>query len=813
MVDPLDIADLCWRCDPAQFDFETTRDLTELDEIIGQKRVVSAIRFAADMDYPGYNIFALGAPGLGKHSTADRFLRERAGKRPVPDDWCYVSTFDDSHRPGRLALPAGRGSVLQHDMATFVEDCRLGLTNAFESEEYRTRRQVLEEEMNERNEEAIAEVERDAKTRNIALVRTQMGFGLAPTQDGEIVKPDVFRAYPEEQRKEIEAKIEAIQEKLRTALSHAPTWFKETRDKIRRLNEDTARFAVTGLVDAMKQKFAGLPDVVAYLAAAGADIIANAEAFLQTGQPTPPPPPGFNGHETLFRRYRVNLLVDNAAHTHAPVVYEDNPTYDRLLGTIEYRAEMGALTTDFTLIRPGAVHRANGGYLIVDARKLLTYPLSWEGLKQALRNQEIRIEPMARALGLMSTQTLEPEPIPLDVKVVLVGEPLLYYLLSEYDPEFPNLFKVMADFDERIDRSPESQSQYARLIAGVVNRESLQPFDRTAVARAMEQSSRFADHRGKFSANISALANLLREADYEARKAGREIVVADDVDSAIDAATFRSDRIRERMHEQIIEQTILIETTGAKVGQINGLAVLGLGGFSFGKPSRITARVTLGRGDVVDIEREVKLGGPLHSKGVLILGGFLGSRYVDDLPLSLHASLVFEQSYGGVDGDSASSAELYCLLSAIAEVPLGQNFAVTGSVNQLGEVQAIGGVNEKIEGFFDICAARGLTGDQGVLIPHANIAHLMLHRRVCDAVAAGKFHIYPIATIDEGIARLTGMPAGERQADGSFPEGSVNRRVADRLRGFAQRRIELGKAAGAGNGNGDGDGGGKETSA
>jgi lon-related putative ATP-dependent protease len=801
MATLLDIDDLRWCCDPAQLDFETTRDLAELDEIIGQKRVVSAIRFAADMEYPGYNIFALGAPGLGKHSTANRFLSERAEKRPVPSDWCYVANFDDAYRPHRLALPAGRGAGFKHDIETFVEDCRLGLTNAFESEEYRTRRQVLEEEISERNEEAVGEVEREAKENDIALVRTPMGFGLAPTYDGQIVKPDAFQRLPEEQRKSIEAKIEKIQEKLRDALRHAPTWFKETRDKIRLLNEETARFAVTGLIDTLKQKYTDLPAVVTWLDAARADVIDHAEAFLQSGEQGPQPFQTVDGGNPLFRRYRVNLLVDNSANTHAPVVYEDNPTYDRLLGAIEYRAEMGALTTDFTLIRPGALHRANGGYLIVDARKLLTYPLAWEGLKQALRNQEVRVEPMARALGLMSTQTLEPEPVSLDVKVVLVGEPLLYYLLSEHDREFPDLFKVMADFDERIDKSPETHAQYARLIAGIVNRHELRPFDRGAVARIMEQSSRFADHREKFSADISALSNLIREAGYESGKAGRETVTAEDVERAVDAATFRADRIRERMHEQIIERTILIETEGARVGQVNGLAVLQLGGFGFGKPNRITARVTLGRGEVVDIEREAKLGGPLHTKGVMILGGFLGARYVTDLPLSLHATLVFEQSYGGVEGDSASSAELYCLLSAIADVPLGQNFAVTGSVNQLGEVQAIGGVNEKIEGFFDICAARGLTGEQGVLIPRSNVAHLMLHRRVCEAVAADKFHIHAVTTVDEGIAILSGMTAGEREADGSFPEGSFNRRVADRLRAFADRRIALGREAGDGSGN------------
>jgi lon-related putative ATP-dependent protease len=793
MTTPLGIDELYWRCDPSQFEFETTAELHEFDHVIGQTRVVSAIRFATEMDYPGYNIFALGPSGLGKHSAAHKFLAERAKDRPVPMDWCYVTNFADVHKPHHLCLPAGRGIELRQDMARFVEDCRLGLHSAFESEEYRTRRQIIEEEMKERNEAAIAQVEKEAAEHNIAVIRAPMGIALAAMRDGEIIKPDVFQRLPASEREPIEADMERIQGNLRAALRQAPKWFKETRDKIRKLNEETAHFAVMDLLETLKQKYADLADVSTYLEAVGNDVIAHAEEFLTTADDhSPETQSPIEDGQALFRRYQANLLVDHSESEHAPIVYEDNPTYDRLLGTVEHRAEMGALTTDFSLIHAGAIHRANGGYLILDARKVLGNMLAWEGLKQALRSREIRIETMAHALSLLSTQTLEPEPIPLDVKVVLVGERHFYYLLSQYDPEFRELFKVAADFDERIDRSPDTLQQYAELVGSVIHREKLHAFDRTAVARVMEHSTRLASHQNKLSANISDLADLLREADHVALQEGREIVAAGDVDKAIDAQIYRSDRISERIQDEILDGTILIETDGAKIAQINGLSVMTLGSFSFGKPSKISARIRLGRGDVVDIEREVALGGPTHSKGVLILAGYLSSHYAADRPLSLNASLVFEQSYGGVDGDSASSAELYCLLSAIADVPIAQRFAVTGSVNQAGEVQAIGGVNDKIEGFFDVCAARGLTGEQGVLIPHSNVKHLMLHRRVREAIEAKKFNVYPVETIDQGIEILTGMTAGEKQADGSFPDDTFNRRVADRLREFAEIRSKFG---------------------
>jgi lon-related putative ATP-dependent protease len=790
MPRPLSPEQLYWRCDPASLPFCSTAEVEDTSQVPGQARVESALKLFSDMPYTGYNLFVLGPPGVGRHSAVIAYLNERAQERPPPQDWCYVSDFDDDRRPRRLALPKGLGRVLKEEVTTFIDDCRAGLAGAFESEEYHTRSRIIEEEMNERRATAMDAVEHEAQAANIALVQTPMGVALAPIRDGEVVKPEAFEAFPLEERKAVQSQMEAIEETLRKALRKAPAWQKELRSRVRELNEETARFAVMDLRTQLKSRFTDLDEVLSYLDALAGDVVANIEMFLATQlqrqQAQHQQAPGAQATgQAASSRYQVNLLVDHADSAHAPVVYEDNPTYDRLAGAIEHRAEMGALTTDFTLIRPGALHRANGGYLILDAHKVLSYPYAWEGLKQSLRAREIRITPMERALGLISTQTLEAQSIALDVKVVLIGDRRLYYMLNTLDPEFAALFKVAADFDDQVDRSSESLAQYARLVASLVRQDQLLPFDASGVARILENAAREAGHVERLSASIANLADLAREAEYEARKAGLATVGAAEVQAAIDAASFRADRIRERMQAETLDDTLMVSTDGVEVGQINGLSVLALGGFSFGRPSRITARVSLGRGDVVDIEREVKLGGPLHSKGVLILRSFLNSRYSDEAPLALNASLVFEQSYGGVDGDSASSAELYCLLSAIAKIPLRQDLAVTGSVNQAGQVQAIGGVNEKIEGFFDLCAARGLTGEQGVLIPAANTRHLMLHRRVRDAVAAGNFNIYPIASIDEGLAVMTGLCAGERGEDGNFEPGSFNARVSERLEKFA----------------------------
>ncbi len=536
-----------------------------------------------------------------------------------------------------------------------------------------------------------------------------------------------------------------------------------------------------------------LPQVVTFLAETQKDIIENVDEFLA--------PPGnplaamfgaaapFASRDSGFlRRYQVNLLVDHSGNHGAAVVYEDHPTYQNLIGQVEYIAHLGALSTDFNLIRSGAMHRANGGYLILDAYKLLLQPYAWEALKRSLRSSQIRIESLGQMLSLVSTVSLDPEPVPLNVKVVLVGERLLCYLLCSFDSEFNELFKVAADFEEQMNRSADTDVLYARLIGTIARRDGLLPFDSSAVGRVIERSSRVAGNSEKISTHRRTLADLLREADYWARQAAQVAVRAEDVQRAIDAQIRRADRMRERLLEEVLQGTLLVDTHGEKVGQVNGLSVFELAQFAFGHPSRITARTRMGKGEVIDIEREVELSGPIHSKGVLILSGFLGARYAADHPLSLSASLVFEQSYGAVEGDSASSAELYALLSALAGVPIKQSLAVTGSVNQHGQIQAIGGANEKIEGFFDLCKARGLDG-QGVIIPVSNVRHLMLRHDVIDAVRSGTFKIYAVETIDQGIEILTGLPAGERDASGKFPEGSVNQKVETRLIAFAERRL------------------------
>ena len=788
---------LCWRCDTSDWDFRTTDELEDLQDVIGQTRAVEAIHFAIGIRQPGYNIYALGPEGLDKHGIARRFLEAKAAEEAAPSDWCYVNNFREAHRPRAIELPSGRGLAFKQDMERLVTDLRDGLTSAFESEEYRNHRQVIEEELKERQQAALSEIEAAAKEKGLALVRTPIGFAFAPASEGKLVPPEVFEQFPPQARKQIEEEIEVLQKELQTALEKTPVWIKETREKARALNQQTAELAVGHLIDSLRSTYADLPEVLTYLEEVQQDVIGNVEGFLrppaQQGPQPGPPTPNPSGTESS-RRYLVNLIVHNGAEGRAPVVYEDSPTYDRLTGYSEHRAELGALVTDFNMIRPGALHRANGGYLILDARKVLTQPLAWDGLKRALLAQEIRIEPLAHRLGMLSTVSLEPEAIPLKVKVVLAGERDLYYLLSNYDPEFEDLFKVAADFDDVIDRDEASDRLYARQVATLARKNKLRSLSCAAVGRVLEQAARLAGDAERLSARTGPLADLLREADYWAEAAGRSVIEREDVQQAVDKQIFRQDRIRHRLQEQILRGTVLIDDRGAKVGQINGLSVLGLGGFAFGKPSRITARVRLGRGDLLDIEREVELGGPLHSKGVLILRGFLSSHYASDRPLSLSASLVFEQSYGGVDGDSASSAELYALLSAIAEIPIKQSFAVTGSVNQHGEVQAIGGVNEKIEGFFDLCAGQGLTGDQGVLIPASNVKHLMLRPDVVEAVREGRFSVYPVETIDQGIEILTGLPAGGRGPEGRFPEGSVNAQVEARLIALAEQRRAFARA-------------------
>jgi lon-related putative ATP-dependent protease len=802
LVKPLEATALYQRCDPAQFTFETTADLQDLAEVIGQERAVEAVRFGIGIRRDGFNLFALGPEGTGKYAVVRHYLERQAATQPPPSDWCYVYNFVEAHKPCAIRLSAGGGATLRREMEHLVEELRTAIPTTFESENYRTRRQDIEEEFRERQEKAIADVQRQAQERGLALIRTPMGLAFAPTRGGQVISPEDFQKLPPEEQERAQASVSALQDELQKSLGQMPQWDRERREKVKALDREVATYAVGHLIEDLRRSHADLPEVSEYLRRVQQDVMENLDEFRRAAEapeaqpPTPaegalrrlPTPAG----SAFFRRYQVNVIVDHSGATGAPVIYEDHPTAQNLVGRIEHMAQMGALITDFNLIKAGALHRANGGYLILEARKVLLQPFAWEELKRALSSEEIRVEVLGQTLSLISTVSLEPEPIPLDVKVVLLGERLLYYTLSQLDPDFAELFKVAADFEDQMDRTSDTHLLYARMIATIVRQEGLRPFDRQAVARVIEQSARIAGDAERLSTHVRSIADLLREADYWAGEAQHGVVSAANVQRAIDAQIYRSDRVRERIQEEIQRGTILIDSQGATVGQVNGLSVITLGQFAFGRPSRITARVRLGRGEVVDIEREVALGGPIHSKGVLILSSYLGARYAMDRPLSLSASLVFEQSYSGVEGDSASSAELYALLSALADLPIKQGLAVTGSVNQYGQVQAIGGVNEKIEGFFDVCRAQGLTGEQGVLIPASNVKHLMLRHDVVAAVAAGQFQVYAVETIDQGIEILTGVPAGERDAQGEFPAGSVNQRVEARLIALSEKRLAFG---------------------
>lgn len=806
-IKPLPPEALHTPCDPDQFPFETTSEIDPLEDVIGQDRAVEAVRFAIGMKHYGFNLFAMGPEGTGKFSLIRRFLEIRAATESVPDDWCYINNFDEPHKPKALRLPPGRAITLRDHMAQLVEELRAAIPAAFEGDKFRSGKESIDRKFKKRQDETFSSLQESADQQRIAIVRTDVGFGVAPVADGEVLGPQEFQSLPEDEQAERKAAMEALQKRMEEHLAEIPRWEREQRHEIRELGRAVTRHAVDHLIEDLRADWQSFPRVLEYLDAVREDVVANVRNFLPH-EPTS----GGEGTEAKtdpFRRYQVNVLVAHAGAsdsrpgdeasengesttgqsnlTGAPVVYEDHPTQPNLIGRVEHLAQFGTLVTDFNLIKPGALHRANGGYLILDARKLVTQPFAWDSLKRALRSRHLRIETPAEAQGWAGTVTLEPEPIPLDVKVVLLGEPMLYYLLTQHDPEVGDLFKVMADFDSRMDRDDESAGQYAKLIATLARRENLRPLDKGAIARVVEYGARLADDAEKLSTHMGSIVDLVREADFWAGDAGAELVSADHVQRAVDAKTHRADRMRERIQEEIGRGTIVVETEGSQTGQVNGLAVLRMHDFSFGRPSRISCRVRVGKGQVVDIEREVALGGPLHSKGVLILSAFLSARYARERPLSLAASLVFEQSYSGVDGDSASSAELYALLSALSGISIKQGFAVTGSVDQLGRVQAIGGVNEKIEGFFDICRARGLTGGQGVLIPAANVKHLMLRRDVVEAAAAGEFSIFSVQTIDQGMEILTGVSAGAADGKGEFPIGSVNRAVIAGLERLAKK--------------------------
>ncbi len=781
MPDALTADQLYHACDADAFAFATTTELEPLRVPLGQDRALEAIEFGVEIERDGFNLFVIGAPGFGRHRTIEQVLSRREAPRAPLYDWCYVNNFDNLQKPRLLRLPPGLGKQLCNDMRQLVEDLLTAIPSAFQSEDYQRRRQQIGEDSQKQFEKKFKALHEEAHERGVAVVRSPSGYTMAPIADDKIVSPEDFEKFDEEKKAQIQATITEIQQKLQDIIREIPLAGREAVHRLKALNREVTELTVHQFIAGMEKQYADFPEVIDYLKAAKQNAIDNAADFLPESDGDGVEAEQVERRAREFHIYQVNVLVDNTEHNQTPVVFEDHPTFQNLVGRVEHVAQMGTLLTDFTLIKPGALHRANGGYLVLEADKVLTNMYAWEGLKRSLQSRQVTITTLEQALSLASTLSLEPEAMPLDVKVILTGEAPLYYLMKHYDHELDKLFKVVADFSYSTDRDDASSLLFARMIATEQQSESLRPLDRAAVARVIDAAARRAGDSSKLSLETEFVGDVLKEADYWAGKAGSDLLQAEHVEQALEKRRYRLDRIREQLHEQITRGINLVDTDGAVTGQVNGLTVIAFAGHAFGSPARITATARLGSGKVVDIEREVELGGEIHSKGVLILGAYLANRYAHDSPLPLQASLVFEQSYGGVDGDSATAAELCALLSAIAGIPLKQNIAVTGSMNQQGTIQAIGGVNEKIEGFFDICNARGLSGDQGVVIPASNQVHLMLRRDIRDAVAAGQFHVYTARRVDDVMEVLSGLSMGAADADGNYPPESVNGRVIGRI--------------------------------
>lgn len=789
---PLQPEQLYTACDPATLGFSSTDELPELDAALIHPRAVGAMHLGLDIPHVGYNLFVLGETGSGRHAIIHQLLEAERRHGTPPADWCYVNDFSKLTRPKLLRLPSGRGARLRDDMQHFVEELIPAISAVFESDEYRSRIDAMQEEEKHREEAALHELGHTAAELEVAFLRTPHGFAFVPMKNAEAtMSQEEFEQLPEERQLALTEHIKTMHERLHKLMNDFPRWRREMQNRIKEAGSEALRATVTHLVDDLKPGYADLPDVCAYLDAVLQDIIESGESLRESSRSEDDSETTTYSGSIAVQRYLVNLLVENPADGGRPVVYEDHPTLQNLVGRIEHVVHMGTLLSNFTLIRAGALHRANGGFLVLDAIKVLSQPYAWEGLKRCLRAGEVRIESLSDLIGLTSTVQIEPEPMALELKVVLIGERLVYYLLSQYDPEFPALFKINADMESEIPRSAENTAHYARLIATLARRDTLQPLSAAAVARIIEHAARLASDAQRLSTRTQALDDLLHEASHFAAAEASPHIEIEHVETALAAHRQRHERLRERYRDEILRGTLLVDTAGSHVGQVNGLSVIQLGDSSFAHPVRITATARVGDGEVIDIEREVKLGGPIHSKGVLILSSFVASRFGATTPLSLRASLVFEQSYGGVEGDSASLAELAALLSAISGVPLRQSVAVSGSVNQFGAVQAVGGINEKIEGFFDICAARGLSGEQGVLIPSANVADLMLRREVVDAARAGQFHVWAVSEVDEALELLSGLTAGKADEKGEMPAGSFNARVAGGFAKLAKMRREF----------------------
>lgn len=785
------------RLDPSELAFETTADVEPLEGTIGQPRALDAIEFGLEVESGGYNLFAAGTPGSGRTGTVLDHLERVAATRSQPDDWVYVYNFREPDRPRAIRFPAGRGRGLARDMDEFVAGAQTEIPRAFESDDYQRRRGEIIAELARGREAPTDELQTFAGERGFAVEMTPAGIITIPIVDGKPLSEDDFARLPAETRREIERHGEEIQGRVATVIRRLRGLEKETAERLRALDREVAQFAVGQLLQELRESYEDNAEVLAHLDQVEDDIPERLGDFRAA--PAPDAPAFLAGmqrqeREERLSRYRVNVLIGDRASDGAPVVLERNPTYYNLLGRIDYRAAFGTMVTDFHQIKPGALHRANGGFLVLEALDVLRNPFAWDALKRALLTRQARIESLGEQLSAFPTVTLRPEAVALDLKVILIGSLRLYHLLYALDEDFRELFRVKVDFAPEMEWNDEHVRDYAAFVSRRVRDDGLRHFDRSAVARLVEHGARLRDDQRKLSTRLLDIADVVTEASFWAGKAGRAVVAAADVDQAVAKREYRSNLIEERVRELIADGTLMIDTEGERVGQVNGLSVIDLGNYTFGKPSRVTARVALGRGGVRSIEREIELSGPIHSKGFLILAGYLTGTYAQQWPLALAATITFEQAYEGVEGDSASSTELYALLSSLSGLPLRQSIAVTGSVNQHGEVQAVGGVTTKIEGFYAVCKAKGLTGEQGVLVPAANAPHLMLSDEVVEAVCAGRFRVWTARTIDEGIELLTGRPAGARGPGGEFPEGTVHRLVEDRLRGYAERLHELGAA-------------------
>jgi lon-related putative ATP-dependent protease len=778
---PLSPEQLYRHCDLSKVDFSTTDDFTSLTHLIGQQRALEAINFGVGMQHEGYNLYVSGSIGVGKQTLIDQVVGAQALERPTPSDWCYVQNFAKPYQPIVLQLAAGKGSRLKKDMQVLIELLLEAIPSTFQGEAYQKRLDQIRDDYQTKEAAGLSELAERTKADGVMLFRTPQGFTLGPMQDGKPLGPKEFAQLPEERQKELQEKVEKYNDELKNTLQAIPRLQEEGRQQIKELNMEFAHFTIDPLIERLAKNWHEDKEVMSYIAAVHENIVENFEDFFKKDNEDNHLPKHKLVSQPEFLPYQVNVLVDNAEQNGAPIYYENNPTHQNLIGRIENIAMFGMLSTNFTLIKPGALHKANGGFLVLDALKLIRSPYSYDVLKRVLRTRQLRIESLQELLSLTTTTSLEPQPIPLDVKIILYGERMLFYMLNHYDPEFSQLFKVNADFNEEMFHNEESVQLYCQLIATLLQHNKLKAMDKSAVSATIEHNARMVSDAEKLSLNMTQLSDLLSEADYWARQQGDELISDSHVQQAINSRLYRSDQIRERLHESIDRDIILIDTEGEKTGQVNGLSIIQLGENLYGKPSRITATARLGNGKLIDIERETELGGSIHSKGVMILGAYIANRYAREIPLSLSATLVFEQSYGMVDGDSASAAELCTLLSAIADVPLTQTLAITGSVNQHGQIQAIGGVNEKIEGFFDICVNKGLKPGQGVVIPKANVQHLMLRQDVIAAVKRGEFSVHTVSHIDELLQLLSGTPAGELQNNGEFTTGSFNHRVQQRL--------------------------------